>query len=71
LFNSYVFGPNNSASDPVRLYQRGDFLIHFAGVYDIWNIHRMMKYVKLQAEKSENLDAGLLDDWRKSPSINK
>ena len=66
LFNSYVFGPNNSASDKVRLYQRGDFLIHFAGVYDIWNINRMMKYVKFQADKSENLDAALLDNWRVS-----
>lgn len=34
-FNAYVFGPNNSASDSsARLYKPGDFLIHFAGVYE-------------------------------------
>lgn len=70
-FNSYVFGPNNSAIDPsTRLYKHGDFLIHFAGVYDVWNIHRMMMYVKQQAEKNRELNGQLLDEWRKTPTLN-
>ena len=69
LFNSYVFGPNNSASDnSARLYKHGDFLIHFAGVYDNKTICRMMKYAQSQYDKSEPLDTKLLDDWRKNPA---
>ena len=66
LFNAYVFGPNNSADDPAtRLYRPGDFLIHFAGVYDIWNIHRMMRYVQRQVP-----DPRVLDGWRRAPPPN-
>jgi hypothetical protein len=66
LFNAYVYGRNNSATDSsCRLYKHGDFLIHFAGVYDPWNIHRMMKYAKLQLDAQKPLDGNLLDIWRK------
>lgn len=72
LFNSYVFGPNDSADDPsTRLYKHGDFLIHFAGVYEPWNIYRMMKYVQSKAAKGEPLDTHLLNAWRKTPPLNK
>jgi hypothetical protein len=68
LFNSYVFGPNDTADDPSsRLYKPGDFLIHFAGVYDPFNIYRMMKYVESQSKKGLPLDTKLLDTWRKTP----
>jgi hypothetical protein len=70
-FNSYVFGPKDSADDPsTRLYRPGDFLIHFAGVYDPWNIYRMMKYVQRQHTKGEPLDTALLNSWRKTPPVN-
>jgi hypothetical protein len=71
LFNSYVFGPKDTANDPdVRLYRPGDFLIHFAGVYDPWNIYRMMKYAEAQAKKGMPLNVQLLDAWRKNPPRN-
>lgn len=67
-FNSYVFGPRDTADDPsIRLYKHGDFLIHFAGVYDPFNIYRMMRYVKVQCEKGKAPDPAQLDAWRKSP----
>jgi hypothetical protein len=72
LFNAYVFGPNDSANDPtVRLYEHGDFLVHFAGVYDCWNIYRMMLYIQDKYRKGQALDPHLLDAWRKMPPINK
>jgi hypothetical protein len=72
LFNSYVFGPKDTADDPsTRLYRSGDFLIHFAGVYDVWNIYRMMLYVARCAERGAAPDPALLDSWRKSPPVNK
>jgi hypothetical protein len=71
-FNAYVFGPKDTANDPsTRLYRPGDFLIHFAGVYDPWNIYRMMHYVQRCAQKGAPLDTRLLDSWRKSPPANK
>jgi len=71
-FNAYVFGPNNSAKDTsVRLYQHGDFLIHFAGVYDPWNIYRMMLYAQHCKATNKPLDSVLLDAWRTSPPRNK
>jgi hypothetical protein len=71
-FNSYVFGPKDSADDPsTRLYRPGDFLIHFAGVYEPWNIYRMMKYVEQQHKKGAPLDTTLLNSWRKSAPFNK
>lgn len=71
-FNSYVFGPKDSATDPsTRLYRPGDFLIHFAGVYDPWNIYRMMKYVERQHVLKAPLDTALLNNWRKSAPLNK
>lgn len=72
LFNSYVFGPNDSANDSsVRLYKHDDFLVHFAGVYDCWNIYRMMRYVKYKYSKNEVIDTHLLDAWRRMPPIHK
>jgi len=67
-FNSYVFGPRDTANDPAcRLYKPGDFLIHFAGVYDHWNIYRMMLYVQARHKCQAPLDPMLLDMWRKAP----
>jgi hypothetical protein len=72
LFNAYVFGSNNKATSPSdRLYRPGDFLIHFAGVYDPWNIYRMMMYVRGQAAKGAPLDPALLEAWRVSPPSSK
>jgi len=71
-FNAYVFGTTNSATDrSVRLYQPGDFLIHFAGVYDPWNIYRMMRYVQHCAKTKQPLNPLLLDAWRQTPPKNK
>ena len=67
-FNAYAFGKNNSAYDPsCRLYKPGDFLLHFAGVYEPWNIYRMMNYV-LQGKP---IDTILFDNWRANPPKNK
>jgi len=71
-FNAYVFGPKDNADDvSTRLYRPGDFLIHFAGVYEAWNIYRMMRYVQHQHSKGASLDTSLLNSWRKSPPPNK
>jgi len=68
LFNAYVYGPKDTADDvTTRLYRPGDFLIHFAGVYEPWNIHRLMLYCKKQAEAGAPLDSMKLNEWRKSP----
>ena len=65
LFNSYIFGPKDTATDPsTRLYKPGDFLIHFAGVYEPWNIYRMMLYAQLQHQRNQPLNPTLLDSWR-------
>jgi len=64
-FNSYIYGPDNTATDTsTRLYEHGDFLIHFAGVYDAANIHRLMLYVQEQLRKGQPLDKTLLNKWR-------
>jgi hypothetical protein len=68
IMNSYLFGPKNTAQDKsVRLYRHGDLLLHFAGVYDPYNIHRMMKYVLERYKTKTPLDLALLDAWRVSP----
>ena len=47
LFNAYLFGPTGKTVDPPRrLWQRGDLLIHFAGVYQGAKIQSLMTYVK-------------------------
>lgn len=68
-FNAYLFNRNNRADDAsVRLYRPGDFLVHFAGVYDIWIIHRLMLYMKDCAEKDIVPDTSLLNSWRNTPT---
>jgi hypothetical protein len=68
LFNTYLFGPQNKADDPnARLFRRGDFLIHFAGVADQWNIYRMMKYMNHCLKSRVDHDVKLLDNWYTSP----
>ena len=65
-FNSYVFGPKNLATDPTaRLFQPGDFLVHFAGVSDHWNIYRMMAYIDRCLKHNMPLDTQMLDAWYK------
>jgi len=65
LFNAFIYGPTNSATDSTtRLYEPGDFLIHFAGVYDNNNIHRLMLYARRQATNNKPLDKELLNRWR-------
>jgi hypothetical protein len=65
-FNSYLFGPKNLATDPdARMYQPGDFLIHFAGVSDPWNIYRMMKYMELCQKRNIPHNTQMLDGWYK------
>jgi hypothetical protein len=69
-FNSYVFGPNDSAvCSETRLYKHGDFLIHFAGVYNHLNIYRMMKYFKALYDQNLEHYPSLLDSWRRNPPI--
>lgn len=67
LFNAYVFGLKGAEDTSARLYRPGDFLIHFAGVYDIWNIHRMMRYVAREAAANRAPDPRTLDAWRQTP----
>jgi len=63
-FNAYAFGKNNSANDTAcRLYRPGDFILHFAGVYDPWNIYRMTKYVL----SGKEINDALFDEWRANP----
>lgn len=71
-FNSYIFSRADKADDlTADLYKPGDFLVHFAGVYDMWNIHRCMLYIKFCTEHSKVPDTNILNEWRKSPPINK
>lgn len=67
LFNAYVFGLGKQE----RLYKPGDFLIHFAGVYDIWNIYRMMKYVSERATHQQPVEFERLDVWRENPPLDR
>jgi hypothetical protein len=68
LFNSYLFGPKNLATDPtVRLFQPGDFLLHFAGVADQWNIYRMMRYILHCLNTRTSYNTKLLDNWYITP----
>jgi hypothetical protein len=58
LFNAYLFGPTGKAIDPPRrLWQTGDLLIHFAGVYRGPKIHAMMKYIS----ETKEIDRGHLE----------
>lgn len=69
-FNSYVFSRTDKADDPeADLYKPGDFLVHFAGVYDTWNIHRFMLYI--QSLGAAAPDPQRLNRWRKEPPANK
>jgi hypothetical protein len=71
-FNVYLFGPQNKADDPaVRLFQHGDFLLHFAGVADQWNIYRMMKYIQHCLNTRTPHNVKLLDNWYSSPMKSK
>lgn len=72
LFNAYLFDRENSAeSGKVRLYQPGDFLVHFAGVYDIWNIHRCMIYIRRCVASGIAPNKALLTHWRSRPPLNR
>ncbi len=72
LFNAYLFDRENSAeSKTVRLYKPGDFIVHFAGVYDPWNIHRCMIYIRRCAAAGKRPNAALLTLWRSRPPLNK
>jgi hypothetical protein len=58
LFNAYLFGPTGKAVDPSRrLWQKGDLLIHFAGVYRGPKIYAMMKYIS----ETKEIDRGHLE----------
>ena len=72
LFNAYLFGPKNISSDPtVRLFQPGDFLLHFAGVADQWNIYRMMRYILHCLKTRTSYNTQLLDSWYVTPMKSK
>lgn len=70
LFNAYLFDRQNSAAGE-NLYKPGNFLVHFAGVYDIWNIHRFMLYIARCAACGVSPDVGLLNTWRVTPPMSK
>lgn len=72
LFNAYLFDRENSAeSTQVRLYRPGDFLVHFAGVYDAWNIHRCMIYISRCAAAGKAPNTALLTHWRTKAPLNR
>lgn len=71
LFNAYLFDRENSAESVVRLYRPGDFLVHFAGVYDPWSIHRCMIYVARCAAAGKAPNTALLTLWRAKAPLNK
>ena len=63
LFNAYLFGPTRKTIDPPRrLWQEGDLLIHFAGVYNGPKIHALMKYVC----ETKEVDRAYLENFLKS-----
>jgi hypothetical protein len=66
LFNAYLFDASGKAFDsPRRLWQKGDFLIHFAGVYQASKISQMMGYVQKCLESGSNIDRTLLENFLK------
>ena len=71
LFNAYLFDRENKAESQTRLYQPGDFLVHFAGVYDTWNIHRCMLYMRRCTAAGKAPNRALLTHWRTQPPLNK
>jgi len=65
LFNAYLFGPTGKAVDPPRrLWQKGDLLIHFAGVYRGPKINAMMNYIS----ETKEIDRGHLENLLKESS---
>jgi hypothetical protein len=72
LFNAYLFDNQNSAeTNTVRLYKPGDFLVHFAGVYDPWNIYRCMIYIARCAKAGKAPNTALLTYWRTKAPLSK
>lgn len=72
-FNAYLFSATGSTKEITnpRLYEQGDLLIHFAGVYDIWNIHRMMNYCLRCKQLKKPFDLDLLQTWRSQTVSNR
>ena len=65
IMNSYLYGPKDTANDTsTRLYKHGDFLVHFAGVYNHATIHHLMNYVLDNYRAKTALDLELLNKWR-------
>jgi hypothetical protein len=64
-FNSYLL--KDMQASGARLYEPGDFLVHFAGVYDPWNIYRYMNYL----QKCPQIDIQLVERWRRAPPKSK
>ena len=60
--NSYLFVKPDYES-----WQRGDFVLHFAGVYEPVTIYRYMKYITECCTKGINPDMKLLYAWFNSP----
>jgi hypothetical protein len=68
-FNAYLFKDMTcKTAAQARLYEPGDFLVHFAGVYDPWNIYRFMTYLMIHGNA---INEPLLEQWRKLPPKNK
>jgi hypothetical protein len=64
LFNAYLFDETGkSVGSSRRLWERGDFLIHFAGVYDRKKIEKMMNYVQSCLESEKDHEKGILESY--------
>ena len=62
LFNGYLFDSEGKCvKSSRRLWKEGDFLIHFAGVYNCKKIEKMMIYIQNCLEKKMDLDRVIIE----------
>jgi hypothetical protein len=62
LFNSYLFDKDGkSVESSRRLWEEGDFLIHYAGIYKRTNINKMMIYMKKCLDEKVKVERRLIE----------
>ena len=62
MINAYLFPKPEYDS-----WHRGDFCLHFAGVYEQGNIHRFMKYINKCCSDEKDPNMAQLIDWMRNP----
>jgi hypothetical protein len=70
LFNNYLFdGTGKSDGSSRRLWEEGDFLVHYAGIYKSSGIQTMMKYMKKCLDEKTKVDRKMLENILKDAEL--